>query len=202
MRARFTILLSATLTVALSGSAPALAKGDREERPAAVVTISGPALDAPILLNGDVVWHVLYLSTFRGYNVMPAEAPARGRLGPALEASYRFVLTDGKVQTLRQMLYPCAADGKTWAFTGSGQDAVRNRIGSPVESGWWHSTALAGVVEGLRSACGGSAAIATGAVGTGGIGSGAWIVLLALALAATIGLLRLGRSRRRQPIRT
>src|SRR5262245_18895709 len=121
MRARFTIRMAATLSVVLLGSAPALAKGARGERPVAVVTISGPDLDAPILLNGDVVWHVLYLTTFRGYRVMPAEAPARERLGPELEARYLFVLPDEKVQTMRQTLYPCAADGKTWAFTGSGQ---------------------------------------------------------------------------------
>ena len=101
MRARFTILMAATLSVVLLGSAPALAKGAREDRPVGVLTITGPILDGPILLSGDVVWRVLYLSTFRGYNLMPAEPPAKDRLGPALEAGYRFVLPDDKVQTLR-----------------------------------------------------------------------------------------------------
>jgi hypothetical protein len=199
MRERFTMAMVA-VSVLLVGTAPAFAKGGPEDRTAAVLTISGSGLDGPILLNGDEVWHVLYLSTFRGYHVMPAETPAEQRLGPGLQARYRFVLPDDKVQTLRQTLYPCAADGKTWAFTASGQDAVRLRIGSVVQSGWWHSTALAEVVEGLRSACKGSEATAAGAAGNANLPRWPWILLVVLVLTATIGLLRRGARRRHQPV--
>jgi hypothetical protein len=200
MPERLAKVTAGTLMVLFLGAAPALAKGGPEDRPVAVLTISGPALDGPILLSGDRVWRVLYLSTFRGYHGMPAEAPARDRLGPGLEARYRFVLPKGNVQTLRQTLYPCATDGKTWSFTGAGQDAVRYRIGSYVQSGWWHSTALAGVVEDLRSACERPGAISGGAVGGGG-SSVLWVGLVALALLATIGLLWREAHRRHQPVR-
>jgi hypothetical protein len=192
------LLLSAT---------PAGAKGRPDDQPVAVMTISGSGLDGPILLNGDRVWHVLYLSTFRGVGLGPAEPPSRDRLGRALEARYRFVQPGGDVQTLRQTLYPCASDGRTWTFTPAGQDRVHHRIGSEVQTGWWHSVGLARAVGGadLGSACRTRVGVAAGGVpsGTGPI-TPLWIGIAALILIVGFGLVGLESRRRRQhqPVRT
>ena len=190
------VLLSAT---------PAGAKPwhEPDADPVAVITISGPGLDGPILVGGDGAWQVLYLSTFRGSGMAPAEAPEADRLGPALEAGYRFVLSNGHVRTLRQRLYPCAWDGRVWASTPSGQDRVPLRTGSEVQTGWWHSTALRDLLgrDALEGVCRDQALAAAGVPGWPGSLLGLWVGLTSLLILALAGVVARSSLRRRQPIR-
>jgi hypothetical protein len=203
---RYAWKILATVALLVLVAAPASAKpGHEEPEPVAVITISGPGLDGPILINGDRAWRVLSLSAFRGVGLAEAEPPSAERLGPPFDAWYRFVQPDGDVQTLRQTLYPCA-DGRTWTFTPSGQDRVLLRSGSfmqIVKTGWWHSVALADVVgaDELRSACREAGEISAAASPSGpGSWAGLWTGLGAVALLATVGALTRGAIRRRQPI--
>jgi hypothetical protein len=202
---RYAWRILATVALLVLVAAPASAKRGEEPEPVAVITISGPGLDGPILINGDRAWRVLYLSAFRGVGLAEAEPPPAERLGPPFDAQYRFVQPSGDVQTLRQSLYPCA-DGRTWTFTPAGQDRVLQRVGSffsLVQTGWWHSVALAGVIgaDELRSACREAGEISAAASPTApgswvGLGTG----LGAVALLATVGALARGAIRRRQPV--
>jgi hypothetical protein len=101
----------------------------------AVASISGSGLDGPVLLSGDPVWRVLYLSTFRGVGLAGAEPSPADSLGPPFEARYRFVQPNGDVQTLSQTLYPCADDRRVWSFTRSGQDRVLMPTGRLAQTG-------------------------------------------------------------------
>lgn len=186
-------------------AAPADAKPGHEPEPVAVATISGPGLEGPILLNGELVWRVLYLSTFRGVGLAAAEPPPADQLGPAFDAAYRFVQTNGDVQTLRQTLYPCAADGRTWAFTPAGQDDVRQglRVSYLVQSGWWHSVRLASVVGAaeLTAACRYAGNSARALSANPGSWAGPWTGLGAVALLTTIAALSRRSRRHRRPVR-
>ena len=196
----------AVLSVALllGVAVDAVAKPGHGEEPVAVLTISGPELDGPILLNGERAWRVLYLSTFRGIALAGAEPPSFERSGPAFDARYRFIQTNDEVQTLRQTLYPCAADGRTWTFTPSGQDDVRQgiRVSYLVRSGWWHSVMLARVIglETLEDACDRASERSVTAPSSPSSWTGLWAGLAAVAVLATIGVLARRSLRRRQPI--
>jgi hypothetical protein len=197
------LVLGALMLMILAGP-HAIAKGGPEAETVGVMSISGRGLDGPILMNGDLPWRVLYLSTFRGYALPFAQAPDADRLGPALEARYRFVLPNGDVRTLRQRLYPCAADGRLWAHTPSGQDRVRLRIGSDVQTGWWHSRALPDVLGRgtLEEVCRGAKALAAGAVSVvSGPLLGLWVVLGSVLVLTVAGGISRSSFRRRQPVR-
>ena len=196
------LLLLLLLLVTPAGAKP---WHEPDADPVAVITISGPGLDGPILVSGDRAWEVLYLSTFRGLGIPSADVPSIDRLGPALEAGYRFVLSNGHVRTLHQTLYPCARDGRVWASTPSGQDRVLLRTGSQVQTGWWHSAALRDVLgrDALEGLCRDRAgALAAGAVPAGpGSPIGLWVGLaIVLVLTVAGGLVR-SSLRRRQPVR-
>jgi hypothetical protein len=170
---------------------PAGAKpGHDEPETVAVGSISGAGLEGPILLSGDPVWRVLYLSTFRGVGLAGAEPPPADSLGPAFEARYRFVQPNGDVQTLSQTLYPCADDRRVWSFTPSGQDLALMPIGRPAQSGWWHSVALFRTFEEAGLACGSGRALAVaGPEGGGGSFAGLWAGLAALLALVALGAL-------------
>ncbi len=193
-------------TIAFLGPA-AGAKPGHEDPTVAVISISGPGLDGPVLLSGDPVWRILYLTTFRGFGIASAEQPTAEDLGPGFDASYRFVLRKGDVQTLRQTLYPCAADGRVWAFTPSGQDYVlqRHRISTLVQTGWWHSVKLVRVLDayGLGAACDRSDAGAAASIGLPGPGSlaGLWVGLGGILVLVGIGALEAWASRTGRPAR-
>jgi hypothetical protein len=179
--------------VTLLVAAPAGAKpGHDEPEIVAVASISGADLDGPILLSGDPVWQVLYLSTFRGVGLAGAEPPSAGSLGPAFDARYRFIMPNGDVQTLDQTLYPCADDHRVWSFTPSGQDWILMPIGRLAQTGWWHSVSLVRTFEDVGLEC--DSARAPGVAGPAGGGAsfaGLWAGLAALlALVAIVALSR------------
>jgi hypothetical protein len=204
MSGRLWKLSVGTLLLPILAAPHAMAKGGPESQPVAVISISGPGLDGPILMNGDPVWRVLYLTTFRGYGLPYAEAPSAERLGPALEARYRFVLPNGDVRSLRQSLFPCAADGRLWAHTPPGQDRVRLRIGSEVQTGWWHSRALPDVLgrAAVEEVCG---EVEGDLAGGGGSAAGSltllWVGLASVLILTVAGALGRSSLRRRHPMR-
>jgi hypothetical protein len=198
-------LMVGTLLLMILAGPHAIAKGGPEAETVVVISISGPGLDGPILMSGNRAWRVLYLSTFRGYGLPFAQAPDADRLGPVLEARYRFVLPHGDVRTLRQRLYPCASDGRLWAHTPSGQDRIRLRIGSDVQTGWWHSRALPDVLgrgaleEVCRDAEG--AVAGSGVSATSGSLVGLWVGFSSLLILTVAGARARSLLRRRHPMR-
>ncbi|HEX9123577.1 MAG TPA: hypothetical protein VF984_09505 [Actinomycetota bacterium] len=110
--------------------------------PTATAAITGPRLEAPIILGGRTVWRMLYLTTFRGYNVPLAEPPSPDRRGSPYEVTYYVAYSGEPVRILHQDLYPYARGDAAWAYTAPGQPSFDNPVGGRVQAGWWHSVAL------------------------------------------------------------
>jgi hypothetical protein len=183
------IMLLATLGVSLS-AVRALAKpGEGEHLGArALVAISGPGLEVPMILGDDGAWRTLYLTTFHAYGAAAVEPP--GELGPRYLASYSFVDDEGRVSGFEQSIYPCAERGAVWAFTPSQTNDARQRSGQPVTPGWLRSAALSQILtdNGLPG-CGGrtpAAAVVTSG-GAGSSSTGVWFGLVLVAALALVG---------------
>ena len=137
MRRRLVVLLTTAVVLV---AAPASAKPGEIGPPRAIVTISGPGLESPIVWGDDAAWKLLYVTTFHAYGVQAPEPPTV--LGPSYRASYAFVSEDGTVTSFEQTLYPCAETDAVWAYTPNDDADVRQRFGQPVTSGWQRSAAM------------------------------------------------------------
>jgi len=171
--------------------------------PEAWVSIRGPGLEEPIVIEGQDFWRFLYLS---GADYGPSQAPIYPRpsgeaLGPRYEAQYYYsfpVAARGRISSkflIEQVIYPYAPhperseDHMAWVLTPEGQRGV-DKYGSAFEAyvGWTHSA----VLSDLLFAHGLPAAAPPAQTGTSRddvpLGSPAnWIALAALGVLFLVG---------------
>jgi hypothetical protein len=148
------VLLTATVGFVVAvWATPAMAKGPDQ------ATITGPGLDAPIVVTGwgepgtsgnlvDLAdGSGLFVMMFDGYDSsgrVETAAPT-GSLGPRFELAYRVPDGTSSGSTVRQDLYPLAAGGPV-TYTEAGQSV----FGSTTSGGWYRPPGgFSRVLEGL-----------------------------------------------------